>query len=48
MTETHREVPPSYPPAPEFATTANAGAAIYQQAEEDRLAFWADQANRLS
>ncbi|MGB0964253.1 MAG: acetate--CoA ligase [Mycobacterium sp.] len=48
MTETHREVPPSYPPAPEFATNANAGAAIYQQAEEDRLAFWADQANRLS
>ncbi|MCH9768402.1 MAG: AMP-binding protein, partial [Actinomycetia bacterium] len=48
MTETHKEVPPSYPPAPEFAINANAGEALYQQAEEDRLAFWADQANRLS
>ena len=48
MTELHTEVPSSYPPAPEFAAKANATAAMYDEAEADRLAFWADQANRLS
>ncbi len=48
MTETHVEVQSSYPPAPEFAAKANASAALYDEAEADRLAFWADQANRLS
>ena len=48
MTESHTEVPSSYPPAPEFAANANATAAMYDEAEADRLAFWADQANRLS
>ena len=48
MTETHAEVQSSYPPAPEFAENANATEALYDAAEADRLAFWADQANRLS
>jgi acetyl-CoA synthetase len=48
MTETHVEVQSSYPPPPEFAANANATEAMYNQAEEDRLAFWAEQANRLS
>jgi acetyl-CoA synthetase len=47
MTETHAEVQSSYPPAPEFAADANATEAMYEQAEADRLAFWAEQANRL-
>jgi acetyl-CoA synthetase len=38
----------SYPPSKEFAAQANAGDDLYQQAEQDRLAFWAEQANRLS
>ena len=37
-----------YPPSPEFAGQANADAAIYDRAEADRLAFWAEQADRLS
>ena len=48
MTETHVEVQSSYPPAPEFAANANATAELYDEAEADRLAFWAEQANRLS
>ncbi|GJF10531.1 hypothetical protein NGTWS1803_17410 [Mycolicibacterium cyprinidarum] len=48
MTETHMEIPSSYPPAPGFAADANATAAMYEQAEADRLAFWAEQANRLT
>jgi len=47
MTQTH-EAPSSYPPADEFAKQANATAALYEKAEVDRLAFWAEQANRLS
>ena len=47
MTQTH-EAPSSYPPADEFAKQANATAALYEKAEADRLAFWAEQANRLS
>ncbi len=38
----------SYPPAPEFVANANAPEAMYDEAEGDRLAFWAGQANRLS
>ncbi len=38
----------SYPPPPEFAANANAPEAMYAEAEADRLAFWAGQANRLS
>ena len=46
MTETH--APSSYPPHAEFAAQANAGDDLYQDAERDREAFWAAQANRLS
>lgn len=34
-------------PSPEFAANANATAAIYEEAEEDRLGFWAKQAREL-
>src|SRR6185503_12253109 len=47
MTETHT-APSSYPPPAEFARNANATAELYREAEEDRLAFWEKQANRLS
>src|SRR3954451_12787298 len=48
MSVTHAEAPSSYPPPPDFAENANATAELYREAEEDRLAFWAKQANRLS
>jgi len=48
MSETHIEDQSSYPPAPEFVANANAPEAMYDEAEADRLAFWAGQANRLS
>ncbi len=48
MSLTHTEIPASYPPSPGFAENANATADLYREAEEDRLAFWAKQANRLS
>jgi acetyl-CoA synthetase len=48
MPETHTEAPSSYPPPAEFAANANATAELYEAAEKDRLAFWAEQANRLS
>ena len=38
----------SYPPSTAFADQANATAALYDEAEADRLAFWAEQARRLS
>jgi len=38
----------SYPPPAEFAARANATNELYREAEDDRLAFWAKQANRLS
>ncbi|QNG21076.1 acetate--CoA ligase [Rhodococcus triatomae] len=41
------DVPQSYPPSPEFAAAANAGPELQQAADQDRLAFWADQASRL-
>jgi acetyl-CoA synthetase len=40
--------PASYPPSAEFAERANARAELYSEAEQDRLEFWAKQANRLS
>jgi acetyl-CoA synthetase len=48
VTETHTQAPSSYVPSKEFAAQANARDDLYQQAEQDRLAFWAEQANRLS
>ncbi len=48
MTEAHTDVPSSYPPSADFAAHANATADLYREADEDRLAFWAAQANRLS
>ena len=48
MSLTHIEMPSTYPPSPKFAAGANATAELYREAEEDRLAFWAKQANRLS
>src|SRR6202165_340582 len=48
MPETHTEAPSSYPPPAEFAANANATAELYEAAEKDRLAFWANQADRLS
>jgi acetyl-CoA synthetase len=50
MTETsakHTEAPSVYPPSPEFAANANATEELYREAEADRLAFWAKQADRL-
>ncbi|WP_406269230.1 acetate--CoA ligase [Nocardia sp. NBC_00881] len=46
MTETadHRD---SYPPTAAFAAAANADATLYQRAQTDRDAFWAEQADRL-
>jgi len=38
----------SYPPPSAFAEQANATADLYDEAEADRLAFWATQAQRLS
>lgn len=48
MTATHTEGPSSYPPPAQFAEQANAGEDLYLEAEKDRLAFWAKQANRLT
>ena len=36
-----------YPPSPEFAEQANATEEMYREAEQDRLAFWGKQADRL-
>ncbi len=48
MTQTSAEVPSSYSPPTGFAEQANARADMYREAEEDRLAFWGKQADRLS
>ncbi|MCB0925306.1 MAG: AMP-binding protein, partial [Mycobacterium sp.] len=48
MTEGHAEQPISFPPPPDFAANANATADLYDRAEADRLAFWAEQAERLT
>jgi acetyl-CoA synthetase len=47
VTETHTEAPSSYAPSTQFVAQANAGDDLYQKAEQDRLTFWAEQANRL-
>ncbi|PKQ26991.1 MAG: acetate--CoA ligase [Actinobacteria bacterium HGW-Actinobacteria-4] len=38
----------AFPPSPEFAAQANAQPGIYEQADQDRVAFWADQARSLA
>ena len=48
VTETRAATLSSYPPLAEFAQQANATAEVYHEAEEDRLTFWAKQANRLA
>jgi acetyl-CoA synthetase len=48
VTETHAPSLSSYPPPKVFAEQANVTDDVYREAEEDRLAFWAKQANRLS
>jgi acetyl-CoA synthetase len=48
MSDAHTDVQSVYPPSSEFATQANATEELYREAEADRLAFWAQQANRLS
>jgi acetyl-CoA synthetase len=48
MSQNHAEGPSTYPPADDFAAQANATAELSSEAEKDRLAFWAKQANRLS
>ena len=48
MTETSAGAPTSYPPAAQFVEQANAREELYHEAEKDRLAFWAKQADRLS
>jgi acetyl-CoA synthetase len=48
MSETHTEAQSAYPPPADFAAKANATVDLYEQAEQDRLAFWGAQAGRLS
>lgn len=48
MTATPIDGPSSYPPPAHFVEQANARENLYHEAEQDRLAFWAKQANRLS
>ncbi len=48
VTETHTEAPSTYAPSTQFVAQANAGDELYRRAEQDRLTFWAEQANRLS
>ena len=48
MTDDDDDAPTHYPPSAEFAANANAKADLYDEAEADRLAFWANQADRLS
>lgn len=48
MSETQTEAPAVYPPAKEFVAQANATEELYREAEQDRLAFWGRQAERLA
>ena len=48
MSQTYTDVPSTYPPSEEFAAQANGTDELYRQAEADRMAFWAKQAERLS
>src|SRR5918995_302251 len=47
MSDTNTQAPSAYSPPPEFAEQANATEAMYSEAEADRLAFWAKQAEDL-
>jgi acetyl-CoA synthetase len=38
----------TFPPSSEFSAQANAKADLYEKAEKDRLAFWEEQAKKLS
>jgi acetyl-CoA synthetase len=48
VSDTHLDGPSSYPPSTDFVEQANATPEMYDEAEADRLAFWAKQADRLS
>ncbi|OBF61006.1 acetate--CoA ligase [Mycobacterium sp. 852002-51971_SCH5477799-a] len=48
MTATNSAGPSSYPPPAQFAEQANAGEELYREADDDWLAFWTKQANRLA
>jgi acetyl-CoA synthetase len=48
VTATNSAGPSSYPPPAHFAEQANAGEELYREADDDWLAFWAKQANRLA
>jgi acetyl-CoA synthetase len=48
VTENSAQAPSSYPPPAHFVEQANAREELYHEAEKDRLAFWAKQADRLS
>ena len=48
MNDTYTEAPVTYAPSPEFAAQANGTAALYGEADGDRLGFWSKQAARLS
>jgi len=37
----------AFPPSPAFAAQANADASLYEEADADRLGFWAEQARQL-
>ncbi|MFJ6263272.1 acetyl-coenzyme A synthetase N-terminal domain-containing protein, partial [Rhodococcus erythropolis] len=43
----NNELADSYPPSAQFAAQANADAEMGHVAHRDRLAFWANQAQRL-
>ena len=48
MTDTYTEAPSIYAASVEFAAQANATADLYAHAKQDRMGFWATQADRLS
>lgn len=47
MTDNTADHLDAYPPTAEFAAAANAGESLYDRADADREAFWAEQARRL-
>ena len=48
MTQTYTEAPSRYAPSEDFASQANGTEELYRQADDDRLGFWGEQAQRLS
>ena len=48
MTQTYSEPRASYAPSDDFAAQANGTVELYRQAEDDRLEFWSQQADRLA